>query len=126
MLYTVPEDCRVHVDGRDVPVSQLKPGTELLATITTVTRPRTVQTTEVIRGTVWAVVGNSLMVTLESGERRQFVIPAGFKFIVDGEEKGVSELTRGINLRATIIQKKQEIVTESTTVVHALPPAPSN
>ncbi len=125
-LYTVPEDFRVNVDGRDVPVSQLKPGTELIATITTITRPRTVQTTEVIRGTVWEVVGNSLMVTLESGERRQVVVPGGFKFNVDGEEKGVSELTRGMKLRATIIQKKQEMVTESTTVVHALPPAPSN
>ncbi len=126
MLYTVPEDFRVHVDGRDVPVSQLAPGTELIATITTVTRPRTVQTTEVIRGTVWEVVGNSLMVTLESGERRQSVVPAGFKFIVDGEERGVSELKRGMKLRATIIQKKQEMVTESTTVVHALPRAPSS
>ena len=126
MLYTVPEDFRVHVDGREVPVAQLKPGTELIATITTVTRPRTVQTTQVIIGTVWEVVGNTLMVTLESGERRQSVVPAGFKFIVNGEEKGVSELTRGMKLRATIIQKKQEMVTESTTVVHALPPAPSS
>ncbi len=126
MLYTVPEDFRVHFDGRDVPVAQLKPGTELIATITTITRPRTVQTTQVISGTVWEVVGNSLMVTLESGERRQSVVPAGFKFIVNGEEKGVSELTRGMKLRATIIQKKQEIVTESTTVVHGLPRAPSN
>ena len=126
MLYTVPEDFRVHVDGREVPVAQLKPGTELIATITTVTRPRTVQTTQVIIGTVWEVVGNSLMVTLESGERRQSVVPAGFKFIVDGEERGVSELKRGMKLRATIIQEKQEMVTESTTVVHALPPAPSS
>ncbi len=124
MLYTVPEDFRVQVDGRDVPVAQLKPGTELIATITTVTRPRTVQTTDVIRGKVWAIVGNSVMVTLESGERKQYVIPGGFKFIVDGEEIGVSELKRGMELRATIIQTKQEMVTESTTVVHGLPPAP--
>jgi hypothetical protein len=124
MLYSVPEDFRVHVDGRDVPVSQLKPGTELTATITTVTRPRTVQTTQVIRGTVWEVVGNSLIVTMESGEQRQAEIPGGFKFIVNGEEKGVNELRRGMELRATIIQEKQEMVTESTTVVHGLPPAP--
>ncbi len=126
MLYTVPEDFRVHVESRDVPVSQLKPGTELIATITTVTRPRTVQTTQVIRGTVWDVAGNSLLVTMESGEQRQVEVPGGFKFIVDGEEKGVNELRRGMKLRATIIQKKQEMVTESTTVVHGLPPAPSS
>ena len=126
MLYTVHEDFRVHIDGKDVPVAQLKPGTDLIATITTITRPRTVQTTEVIRGTVWEVAGNSLMVTLESGERRQSVVPPGFKFFVNGEEKGVRELTRGMELRATIIQKKEEMVTESTTVVHGLPPAPSS
>ena len=125
MLYTVPEDFRVRVDGRDVPVSQLKPGTELIATITTVTRPRTVQTTDVIRGTVWQVAGNSVLVTMENGERKQYIIPAGFRFNVEGEEKGVSELTRGMKLRATIIQKKQQMVTESTTAVSGLPPAPS-
>ncbi len=126
MLYTVPEDFRVHVEGRDVPVAQLKPGTELVATITTVTRPRTVQTTQVIRGKVWEVAGNNLLVTMESGEQRQAEVPAGFKFIVNGEEKGVNELRRGMELRATIIQEKQEMVTESTTVVHGLPPAPSS
>ncbi len=71
------------------------------------------------------MVGNSVMVTLENGERKQYVIPGRFRFNVDGEEKGVSELTRGMNLRATIIQKKQQMVTESTTVVSGLPPGPS-
>ncbi len=124
-LYFVPEGFRVNVDGRDVPVDQLEPGTELIATITTISRPRTVQTTEVIRGKVWEVVGNSVMVTLENGERRQSVVPDGFKFHVGGEEKGVNELTRGMQLSATIIQQKQEMVTESTTAVSGLPPAPS-
>ena len=125
MFYTVPEDFRVNVDGRDLPVAQLEPGTELIATITTITRPRTVQTTQVIRGTVWQVMGNNLMVTMESGEQRQADVPVGFKFVVDGEEKGVNELKRGMKLSATIIQEKQERVTESTTVVHGLPRAPS-
>ena len=124
-LYTVPEGFLIKVGDREVPVSQLEPGTELIATITTVTRPRTVQTTQVIRGTVWQVVGNSVMVTLDSGERKQYVIPSGFKFNVLGEEKGLTALTRGMKLSATIIQTQQQMVTESTTVVSGLPPAPS-
>ena len=124
-LYTVPEGFLVKVDGREVTVDQLKPGTELIATITTITRPRTVQTTQVIRGTVWQVAGNTLMFTVESGERRTAVIPGTFKFNVLGEEKGLSELTRGMKLSATIIQTQQQMVTESTTVVSGLPPAPS-
>ena len=124
-LYTVPEGFLVKVDGREVTVDQLKPGTELIATITTITRPRTVQTTQVIRGTVWQVAGNTLMFTVESGEQRTAVIPGDFKFRVLGEEKGLTELTRGMKLSATIIQTKQEMVTESTTVVSGLPPAPA-
>jgi len=124
-LYTVPEGFLIKVDGKDLTVDQLEPGTELIATITTITRPRTVQTTQVIRGTVWQVAGNSVMVTLENGERKQYVVPGGFKFSVLGEEKGLTELTRGMKLSATIIQTKQEMVTESTTVVSGLPPAPS-
>ena len=124
-LYTVPEGFLIKVGDREVPVSQLEPGTELIATITTVTRPRTVQTTDVIRGKVWQVTGNRVMVTLENGERKQYLIPGGFRFNVGGEEKRVDELTRGMKLSATIIQTQQQMVTESTTVVSGLPPAPS-
>jgi len=63
-LYTVPEGFVVKVDGKEVRVGQLTPGTELIATITTITRPRTVQTTQEIRGTVWQVAGNTLMFTV--------------------------------------------------------------
>ena len=83
------------------------------------------QTTQVIRGTVWQVTGNTLMYTLESGERRTAVIPGDFKFYVLGEEKGLSELTRGMKLSATIVQTQQQMVTESTTAVSGLPPGPS-
>ena len=38
-LYTVPEGFLVKVGDREVPVDQLEPGTELIATITTITRP---------------------------------------------------------------------------------------
>ena len=124
-LYTVPEGFRVKVGNREVPVDQLEPGTELIATITTITRPRTVQTTQVIRGTVRQVTGNTLMYTLESGEQRTAVIPGDFKFNVLGEEIGLNGLTRGMRLSATIIQEKQQSVSESTTVVSGLPPAPA-
>ncbi len=65
-----------------------------------------------------------MMFTVESGEQRTEVIPGDFKFRVLGEEKGLTELTRGMKLSATIIQTKQQMVTESTTVVSGLPPAP--
>jgi len=84
-----------------------------------------VQTTQVIRGTVWQVTGNTLMYRLESGEQRTAVIPGGVRFNVLGEERGLNQLTRGMRLSATIIQTKQEMVSESTTVVSGLPPAPS-
>ncbi len=123
--YTVPEGFRFKIGGRDVPVSQLKPGTNLTATITTITRPQTVRTTQVTRGTVWEVVGNSVLVTLENGERKQFVVPKWFKFNVGGEEISVQELRRGMKLTATVVHEEQQMVSETTRAVSgSAPPAP--
>lgn len=62
----------------------------MVAVITTVTKPETVRTTEVKIGKVWQVVGNTLIVTMESVQNEQFVVPGWFKFIVNGQEKVVS------------------------------------
>jgi len=122
--YTVPEGFRFNVGGREVSVSQLKPGTDLTATITTITKPKTVRTTQVTRGTVWEVVGNTVMVTLESGERKTFVVPNWFKFNVAGQEKSVQELRKGMKLTATVVHETQEMVSETTRAVTGLSPAP--
>jgi len=121
--YDVPEGFRFNIGGREVPASQLKPGTSLTATINTITTPKTVQTTQVTRGTVWEVVGNSLLVTLENGERKQFVVPGWFRFNVNGEEKSVGELSKGMRLTATVVHEEQQMVSRTTTAVTGIAPS---
>src|SRR5262245_25629733 len=64
----VPEGATAEVDGKTLTVHDLKPGMKLQRTITTTSTPRTVTTTKTIKGKVWYVSGNNLILTLPSGE----------------------------------------------------------
>jgi len=119
--YTVPADFRFDINGKKVPVQELEIGTILVAVITTVTKPETVRSTEVKRGMVWHVVGNTLIVTMENGQNEKFVIPGWFKFNVNGREMVVSELRPGMMLTANIIQEEQRMVSTTTTRVTGIP-----
>ena len=119
--YTVPADFRFDINGKKVPVQELEIGTILVAVITTITKPETVRSTEVKRGMVWHVVGNTLIVTMENGQNEKFVIPGWFKFNVNGREMVVSELRPGMMLTANIIQEEQRMVSTTTTRVAGTP-----
>ncbi len=119
--YTVPADFRFNIKGKKVPVHELEIGTTLIAVITTVTKPETVTTTEVKRGKVWRVVGNTLIVTMENGQNEQFVVPGWFKFNVNGQEKVVSELRPGMMLTANIVHEEQINVSTTTRRVMGTP-----
>ena len=119
--YTVPADFRFDINGKKVPVHELEIGTTLIAVITTVTKPETVKTTEVKRGKVWQVAGNTLIVTMENGQNEQFVVPGWFKFDVNGQEKVVSELRPGMMLTANIVHEEQKMVSTTTRRVMGTP-----
>src|SRR5687768_5206337 len=59
-------------------------------------------TYEVRRGTVVTTFSDQLVVKMSDGQTRQFTIPAGFQFNVDGRTMSLSELTPGTELTATI------------------------
>ncbi|MGH9796514.1 MAG: hypothetical protein ACRD5G_17275, partial [Candidatus Acidiferrales bacterium] len=65
------------------------------------TGPATMQT-EVRRGEVVYVSGNNLVVRMEDGQVKNFVIPDDFRFNVDGKQLSVNELTPGMRLTQTI------------------------
>ncbi len=94
--YQVPDDATATVDGRLVSFRDLKPGTHLTRTIKTVSKPKIVETTEVKRGVVWHVSGTNLIVTHDDGVNRQYKVPGWFKFDVDGQEKTVFDLRKGM------------------------------
>src|SRR5262245_30395691 len=81
--YDTPPGFTVNVDGKDVPVSALKPGTTITATIKTVTMPVVVQTKELKDAKVIKKEGGLLYVK-EADGIHSYNVPAGFRFDIGG------------------------------------------
>jgi len=72
---------------------------------------------EVNRGTVVYASGNDLIVKMEDGMVKRFVVPSDYKLTVDGKSMGVSDLKPGTQLTQTITTTNEEqIVTDVRTV----------
>jgi hypothetical protein len=110
------------IDGQTKHIGDLKPGTTLTATVVTTTQPITVRTTTITNGTAVWVNGNYLVVTLDNGERRDYTVPEGFKFTVDGKQVSVHELKKGMKLSATkIVESPRSEISTQTLVTGKAP-----
>jgi LPXTG-motif cell wall-anchored protein len=121
--FDVPRGFMFDVGGTQVPLSALKPGQALTATVTTTTQPQIVKTEEVKQGTVVRVVAATLLVQMADGTYKSFVVPKGFLFEVDGKKVGMEELRPGMKLSATLVSEK-EIGTVSAKEVQISASAP--
>ena len=89
------------IDGEVVPLNQAKIGTVLTAHVTVTETPVTDRTVTTLKGTVWHASPTSVILTLENGENRQYDVPQGLKFDVDGQMKDAMELRPGMKVTAT-------------------------
>jgi hypothetical protein len=124
----VPESDRFTVNGSEVSVHELTPGTKLTQTITTTTSPRYVTSIRTLQGKVWHVSphASKVILTLPEGKNQSYTIPSHAKITVDGRKKTVFDLRKGMNLQATIVTDDQHTVMErSKTVVAELPAPPA-
>ena len=115
--YTVPEDFRFDVDGKQLSVHDLKPGMKGTATVTTIKTVHPVTVTEVKNGQVMKVVGNSVIIRDSNNNVKMYsqsdVDKRQAKIMKDGQPVQVSELREGDNLTATIItEKPPKVMTE--------------
>lgn len=123
--FKVPDSDKFTVDGRETTVHGLQPGTKLTQTITTKTTPRFVQTIETTEGTVWHVSPpNNLILRLPNGTK-QFNIPSGTKFNVEGQEKTAFELRKGMKTTVTVVTDEPQTVVESTKETMGQAPKPA-
>jgi LPXTG-motif cell wall-anchored protein len=122
----VPEGFMFDVGGKQVPVSALTPGTELTATIATTTSPVSVQVTEVKKGYVVKVSGQTVVLRGPDGKYKQFSkVPENVKLMADGKEVSYKNLQAGQYITAYIVSEGVEEVTEQQVGVTGTAPAPA-
>jgi len=121
-LFDVRPGAVATIEGATKSLSQLKPGTMLTAAVTTTETPLVKRTTTVTKGKLIWSTPTSIIVTLENGENRQYTVPAGFKFTVEGKPLGIEELRPGMILTGTnVVEEPSTLITEQT-VVHGTEP----
>jgi LPXTG-motif cell wall-anchored protein len=126
---TVPDDFRLTVDGKPVSVQELKPGMKGVARITTTITSTPVTVTEVKKGTVVKVVGNSIIVRTEEGNKMFTAEDAAKRGVKinrpDGTPINFSNLREGYELTATIVTQKPPQVMTQREVDAALSSVPA-
>jgi len=129
--FNVPESRKFLIDGKELSVHELKPGTKLTATVTTTTTPVTTRTRTLKSGTVWHVMGNNVIVTLPNGENKQFIVKDDTRFTVAGKPATVADLRKGMVVHAErVVEEPTTELTMDTSVMgqapaSAVPPAPA-
>jgi hypothetical protein len=123
----IPDSRRATIDGVEVGVRDLKPGTKLTANITKTTTPVTIRTTTVKTAKVWYVSAPHVILTLPDGQNKQYTVKDDFKFVVNGQPATVFDLRAGMNVSAEKIVEEPtvEITTESKVVGQAPVAAPA-
>src|SRR4051812_43098225 len=126
---TVPDDFRFNVDGKMLSVSELKPGMNGTATITTKTTVTPVTVTEVKNGTVMQNMGSSVLVKTEGGMKmfsQGDMDKRGVKIMKNGKVADISDLHANDRLTATIITSHPpKVMTEKQVQATLARPAAS-
>jgi LPXTG-motif cell wall-anchored protein len=121
----IPESRRATIDGQQVGVRALKPGTQLTATITRTATPVTVRTTTVKTARVWYVAAPTVILTHPDGTNKQYNVKEDVKFTVNGQPATVFELKPGMTVSAEKIVEEEKLELTTTSNVVGTSPAPA-
>ena len=117
-FFQLPAGRTATIDGVVMPLNKVALGTVLTATVTTTERPITERTVMTLKGTVWNVPNpKNVILTLENGENKQYEVPPGLMFNVDGQMKEAMELRPGNKITATKIIEAPTVVISETVAV---------
>jgi len=125
--YTVPPGFMFTIGGKQVPVSDVKPGMSGTATITTTTTVTPVRVTEVKNGEVVQATGNSLLIKGPEGFKMFTpgdVQKRNVTIMKDGKPVDFASLHAGDHLSAVIITEGPPTVMTDRQVQAALNAAP--
>ncbi len=121
-LYNVEPGRKAIIDGVPKTLDQLQLGTMLTSTATTTETPLVNRTTTITQGTVFWASPKSIIVTNDKGENKQYEVPSGFKFDVEGKQLEAMELRQGMKLTATkIVEEPVSVITKDVVVTGTAP-----
>jgi hypothetical protein len=124
-LLNLPKDFKFDVDGKHLTVHELTPGTKLSQEIHTVSTPQEVTTVRTVNGKVWHISPPHLILSFPGGENKRYTVPEGIVFNIDGKEKTVFDLRKGMEISATVVTvAPQETISTHTVVTGQAPPPP--
>lgn len=116
--YTVAPGTKFTAAGKPATLAELKPGTKLTAPV--VGDAKLVASIEVIKGKVYGTTPpDGVTLSLAAGVK-DFVVPAGTVFLVDGKKLMYSDLKPGILVEATVVTT----AADGATVASAPVPPP--
>lgn len=122
----VPSNEKFTIDGKELTVSQLKPGTRLTQTVVTTTTPHYVKTIRVLKGKVWHVnAPGSIILSLPDNTNHLYKVPSHAKFFVNGKPMTVFDVRKGMTLEATIVTDEEHSVVEKTKSNFGYAPPPT-
>ena len=125
-LLNLADDVTFQVDGRDLAVHELTPGTKLSQEIHTVTTPQEVTTLRTVEGRIFQVNGPHLILSFPDGKNKAYTVPDGIVFHIDGKDKTVFDLRKGMDISATVLTVAPEhFVSRHTVVTGQTPPRPN-
>ena len=121
-VYSVQAGKKAIVDGVPTALDQLKLGTMLTSTATTTNTPLVDRTTTITQGTVFWASPTSVIVSFPNGENKQYAVPEGFKFTVEGKQVDAMELRPGMKITGTkIVQEPHTLITHDVVVTGTAP-----
>lgn len=126
---TLPNDFKINIDGKDVGVSELKPGMKGTAIVSTKTTMSPVVVTEIKNAEVLNVSGNTIIVRGADGIKKYTAQDAkdrNVSIMREGERVDLSQLRPGDRLTATIITKKPPVVTTEQAIKSASASSPAS
>jgi LPXTG-motif cell wall-anchored protein len=113
--YAVPAGYGFTDSGKPATLEQLKPGDKLTAVVDTGTDPQVVASIAVVKTKVFSATPPNLLTISSPEGALNVIVPLGTKFSVDGKTVGLSDLSSGMMLEATVITPAREGEEPSTT-----------
>jgi hypothetical protein len=101
------------IDGEELSVHELQPGTTLTATVSKTETTVAARTKKSVNGRVWFVAPPTVILTMENGENQQFTVRAedDVKFAVNGKPATVFDLRKDMDVSAEKIVEEPRAVT---------------